>query len=165
MLLNLVRKSTFPVLLAPKKKVTLRHWGDYCKLNADAVRGSYVLPGMYECIASLGGLQVFSRLDAKSVYWQIEVDTDDRQKTAFSSQDSFYQLAMTRFGLITNLLACRLVWEMPTHRPNASWTSVNAVLKSGFPWLISTKSICSSGHQKNVKNTKRCSLHLSRKLA
>ena len=45
------------------------------------------------------GSSWFSTLDLQSGYWQIEVDPNDRQKTAFVSSSGLYQFKVMPFGL------------------------------------------------------------------
>lgn len=88
-----------PVVFAPKKDGTLRFCIDYRRLNAVTIRDSYPIPRMDECIDSLGDAQVFSTLDCNSGYWQIEVETEDRPKTAFVTHHGVYQYTRMPFGL------------------------------------------------------------------
>ena len=43
----------------------------------------YPLPGVDDTLETLGGSCWFSTLDLISGYWQVEVDKEDRAKTAF----------------------------------------------------------------------------------
>ena len=88
-----------PIVFVPKADGTLRFCVDYRRLNAMTVRDSYPIPRMDECIDSLGDARVFSTLDANSGYWQIEVDPNDRDKTAFTSHFGLYRFKRMPFGL------------------------------------------------------------------
>ena len=54
---------------------------------------------MDECIDSLGDATIFTTLDANWGYWQIEVNPEDREKTAFVSHHGMYQWLRMPFGL------------------------------------------------------------------
>ena len=71
-----------PIVFVPKPDGTMRFCVDYRRLNAMTIRDSYPIPRMDECIESLGYAKIFSNLDANCGYWQIEIDEDDREKTA-----------------------------------------------------------------------------------
>ena len=88
-----------PVVFAPKPDGTLRFCVDYRRLNAMTVRDSYPIPRMDECIDSLGDANVFTTLDANCGYWQIEIDEDDRDKTAFTSHWGLFRFKRMPFGL------------------------------------------------------------------
>jgi hypothetical protein len=72
-----------PVALVPKPDGSLRFCVDYRKLNNLAIRDSYPLLRMYECIESLGDAKIFSTLDCNSGYWEIPVAPEDVEKTTF----------------------------------------------------------------------------------
>ena len=88
-----------PVVFAPKKDGTLRFCVDYRRLNAVTLRDSYPIPRMDECIDSLGDAKIFSTLDCNSGYWQIEIDEDDQEKTAFVTHQGLYHFTRMPFGL------------------------------------------------------------------
>lgn len=79
---------TLPFVLAPKKDGTLQLCVDYCKRDVLAVRDSYPLPRMDECIDFLGDAHVFSNF-----HWQIEVGRADREKTDFTLHLGLYHFA------------------------------------------------------------------------
>ena len=88
-----------PVVLVRKKDGSIRYCVDYRKLNAVTIKDSYPLPLTQDCLDELSGSSWFSTLDLQSGYWQIEVDPNDRQKTAFASRSGLYQFKVMPFGL------------------------------------------------------------------
>ena len=72
-----------PIVLVRKKDGSLRFCIDFRKLNQRTVRDSYALPRIDETLQMLHGAKWFSSLDLKSGYWQLEVDENDKHKTAF----------------------------------------------------------------------------------
>ena len=106
-------------VLIRKKDGSVRWCLDYRRLNAMTVKDSHSLPLISDCIDSLSGSKYLSTLDMASGYWQIEVDPDDREKTAF----------ITRWGLFEHL-------RMPFGLCNAPSTfqrAMNLVLR-GMSW-------------------------------
>lgn len=60
---------------------------NYRSLNAKKVQSLYLILGMEECMNSLGEGTVFSRKDANSGCWQVEIDEKNPGKTAFTSRN------------------------------------------------------------------------------
>lgn len=54
---------------------------------------------MENCIDSLGYEEMFAPLDAKRGYWQVEIEEEDKDRTAFTSHNGFYQLMSMPYGL------------------------------------------------------------------
>ena len=88
-----------PVVLVRKKDGTLRYCIDYRKLNSVTRKDSYPLPRIDESLDSLAETQYFSTLDLASGYWQIGLDDDARQKSAFCTPNGLYQFKVMPFGL------------------------------------------------------------------
>ena len=65
-----------PVVLVRKKDGSLRFCIDLRKLNARTVKDAYSLPRIEESLDCLNGSQIFSSLDLKSGYWQVELDEE-----------------------------------------------------------------------------------------
>ena len=57
---------------------------DYLKLNDITKTDPYPIPLIHETLDKLGGAKYFSSLDLTSGYWQIEMDPEAQQKTAFT---------------------------------------------------------------------------------
>lgn len=78
-----------PVVFVPREDSILRFCIDYRKLNAVPKRDYYPIPRMDEYIDSLGDATVISMLDAKSGYWQIEID-DEKKVRMYSHPTMVY---------------------------------------------------------------------------
>ncbi|CAF1139817.1 unnamed protein product [Didymodactylos carnosus] len=91
----LIRRSTSPwaspVVLIKKKDGSTRFCVDYKKLNNITKKDSYPLPHMGETINRFDGHQYFTKLDLKSGYFQIPIQEDDKEKTAFILQDGHWK--------------------------------------------------------------------------
>ncbi|KAK2727028.1 hypothetical protein QYM36_007772 [Artemia franciscana] len=74
-----------PLLLVKKKDGTRRLVTDYRELNKVIKKDLFPLPLISEILDSLGSYSVFSNLDSICGYWQVLVDEDSRDVTAFSA--------------------------------------------------------------------------------
>ncbi|KAL7851890.1 hypothetical protein SRHO_G00176750 [Serrasalmus rhombeus] len=74
-----------PVVLVRKKDGTWRFCLDYRKLNAVTVKDSHPLPRVDDALDALSGCAWFSTMDLQHGYWQVEVEEQDQEKTAFTT--------------------------------------------------------------------------------
>ncbi|GBG76165.1 hypothetical protein CBR_g21914 [Chara braunii] len=88
-----------PVLFVSKKGGKLRMCIDYRGLNRIIRKNAYPLPRIDDLLDVVGGCKVFSKIDLKSGYHQIEVDPADQHKTAFKTRDRLYEFTVMPFGL------------------------------------------------------------------
>ena len=73
---------------------------DLCKLNAQTVKDAQTLPRIEDSLDSLSGAIIFTSLDLKSGYWQVELDEDSIPLTAFTVGPlGFYECLQMLFGL------------------------------------------------------------------
>eukprot|EP00731_Ephydatia_muelleri_P027663 Em0019g536a len=100
-----------PVVLAKKKDGSLRFCVDYRKVNAVTRKDAYPLPRVDDTLDTLGGSKFFTTLDLASGYWQVEVATEDRPKTAFVTPEGLFQF---KSGLKLNPTKCKLCQQQVT---------------------------------------------------
>ena len=60
---------------------------------------AYPLPRIDDSLDALNGSKWFSTLDLICGYWQVEMDENDRQKTAFCTQEGLFEFKVMPFGL------------------------------------------------------------------
>jgi len=73
---------------------------DYRKLNKITIFDAEPMTQMSEIFARLAGDQFLSKFDLSKGYWQVEVEPEDREKTAFVSHRGLYQFRVMPFGCV-----------------------------------------------------------------
>ena len=101
--LGAIRPSNSPwasaIVLVRKKDGRLRFCIDLRKLNNRTVKDGYSLPRIESILDSLGGAQIFSTLDLKAGYWQVEMAEECKAYTAFTCGPlGFYECDTMPFG-------------------------------------------------------------------
>ena len=99
-----IRKFNSPwagaVVLVRKKDGSLRFCINLRKLNAHTIKDAYSLPRIDETLDCLGGSVIFTSLDLKSGYWQVEMDKMSKQLMAFTVGPlGFYECERMLFSL------------------------------------------------------------------
>ncbi|UYV64628.1 K02A2.6-like, partial [Cordylochernes scorpioides] len=89
----------FPVVMVPKKDGNKRMCIDYRRLNEITLDDRQPLPHIQDMFDRLHGSRLFSTLDVAWGYWQIEMDPQSIQKTAFVTNDGHYEFLVMPFGL------------------------------------------------------------------
>ena len=99
-----IRPSQSPwcnaVVLMRKKDGSLRFCIDFRRLNARTKKYAYPLPHMQETMESMVGTRHFSCMDLKSGFWQVQMDEESRQYTAFTvGSMGVYEFLHMPYGL------------------------------------------------------------------
>ncbi|MCG8078877.1 MAG: DDE-type integrase/transposase/recombinase [Candidatus Thiodiazotropha taylori] len=92
---------SFPVVIVDKKDGSKRFCVDFRALNKVTKANSYPLPLIDDILALLGHAKYFTLLDLKSGYWQVCVDDECKEKTAFACHRGLFQFNVMPFGLTT----------------------------------------------------------------
>ena len=88
------------VVLVRKKDGSLHFCIDFRKLNALTVKDSHLLPHICEALESLAGAAHFSIFDMNSGFWQVPMDKESKQYTAFTlGSMGLYECESMPFGL------------------------------------------------------------------
>ena len=89
-----------PMVLVRKKDGSLRFCIHLRKLKARTIKDAYSLPRIEDALDSLNGACIFTSLDLKSGYWQVELDESSIPLTAFTVGPlGFYECVRMPFGL------------------------------------------------------------------
>lgn len=88
---NIIRDSespfASPIVVVKKKYGDIRLCVDYRKLNSQTIKDAYALPNIEEAFSVLTSSKWFSIMDLKSGYYQVEMEEEDKCKTAFVTHD------------------------------------------------------------------------------
>jgi hypothetical protein len=87
------------VLFVHKKDGILRMCVDYKALNKVTVKNRYPLLRIDDLFDQLSGAKVFSRIDLRSEYYQIQIAQGDEEKTAYRTRYGSYEFLVMPFGL------------------------------------------------------------------
>ena len=88
------------VVLVRKKDGSLRFCIDFRKLNSLTVKDSHPMPRICETLESLAGAAHYSTFDMTSGFWQVPMDEESKQYTAFTlSSMGLYECESMPFEL------------------------------------------------------------------
>ena len=101
---GVIRPSNSPwcntVVLVRKKDGSLRFCIDFRKLNSLTVKDSHPLPRICETLESLAGVAHYTTIDMNSGFWQVPMDDESKQYTAFTlGSMGLYECECMLFGL------------------------------------------------------------------
>ena len=109
-----------PIVPIRKKDGSLRICVDYRALNARTKLDSFALPNIMDILNNLGESVFFSTLDMSKGYYQIPMQAESKEYTAFSSGTSLYQFKTLPFGVangvatyqrLMSLVLAGISWE------------------------------------------------------
>ena len=101
---GVIRPSNSPwcnaVVLVRKKDGSLRFCIDFRRLNSLTVKDSHPLPRICETLESLAGAAHYTTIDMNSGFWQVPMDDESKQYTAFTlGSMGLYECERMPFGL------------------------------------------------------------------
>lgn len=88
-----------PIVIARKKNGAIRMCIDYRTLNSRTIPDQYTTPRIEDALDCLTGSRWFSELDLRSGCYQIEMASEDKEKTAFICPLGFYQFERMPQGI------------------------------------------------------------------
>lgn len=89
-----------PIVLVKKKDGSVRFCVNYKKLNNVTKKSNYPIPNIDDIMTYFGGAKYFSCLDMFSGYFQVKVEENSKQYTAFVAQGhGSYEFNVLSFGL------------------------------------------------------------------
>jgi hypothetical protein len=89
----------FPLVVVKKKDGSNRMCVDFRSLNKVTKPNAYSLPLIDDILSLLGNAKHFTTLDLKSGYWQVLMDEESQEKTAFACHKGLFQFRVMPFGL------------------------------------------------------------------
>jgi len=115
--LGLIRPSASPwgapIIFIRKKDGSCRLCIDYRKLNKAMIKNQYLLPRIDNLFDQMKGTMVFSKIELRSRYHQLQIKEEDIPKTAFKTRFRHYEFIVLPFGL--------------THAPGVFMSLMNGV--------------------------------------
>ena len=91
------------MVVVPKRDGKVCICVDLTKLNQNVRRERHILPSVEQTLAQLGTATVFSKLDANSGFWQIELNKDSALLTTFITPYGRYCFNRLPFGITSAL--------------------------------------------------------------
>ena len=82
-----------------KEREQLRFCCDFRYLNAVTIKDAYPIPLIDESLSKLGDATFFTTLDLGSVFWQVPLKKQDREKTGLACELGLFQWKSMPFEL------------------------------------------------------------------
>lgn len=101
---GIIRKCSSPwntplVAVWKKEKKEVRLCMDFRQLNLITERPAFPMPHIEEMMDRLNGAKFFSSIDLGNAYYQVELDKESQEKTAFSTKSGQFCFVRMPFGI------------------------------------------------------------------
>lgn len=117
---GIIRESKSPwrfnIVIVPKKDGTKRVCIDYRQLNTVTKKNSMRMPNIEEILEELEGSNIFSTIDLKSGYHQIQMENESVEKTAFGTHVGNFEYLVMPFGLCNAPSTFQYIMEKILHQ-------------------------------------------------
>lgn len=123
-----------PMLIVKKKDGGNRLCLDFRKLNKLTVFDAEPMPDIAEIMTQLSNSKYFTRIDLSKGYWQIPLDRNSRELTAFQTSKGLFQFVVMPFGLISASATFNRLMRMLLSRTENVRTFVDDVLIFTTSW-------------------------------
>ena len=87
------------MVVVPKPSGAVRICVDLTKLNESVCRERHLLPSVEQTLAQVGGAKIFSKLDANSGFWQVELARESALLTTFLTPFGRFCFKRMPFGI------------------------------------------------------------------
>ena len=87
------------MVVVPKANGKVRICVDLTKLNESVCRERHILPSVEQTLAQIGGAKIFSKLDANSGFWQVELAKESAILTTFITPFGRFCFNRLPFGI------------------------------------------------------------------
>ena len=87
-----------PIVCTPKKDGCIRLCVDMREANQAIERERHVMPTLQDFKAEVNGSKYFSKLDLKQAYHQLELESESRFITTFSTHDGLFRYKRLNYG-------------------------------------------------------------------
>ncbi|ESK81230.1 reverse transcriptase-rnase h-integrase [Moniliophthora roreri MCA 2997] len=99
-----IQKSKSPMaslffFVAKKEKGVLQPTQDYRELNKGTIKNAYPLPLISDLLDQLKGAKVFTKLDLRNGYNNVQIKDSDQWKAAFKTNQGLFEPTVMFFGL------------------------------------------------------------------
>ena len=129
------------VVLVRKEEGSLHFCFDFRRLNALTVKDCHPLPHICETLESLAGAAHYLTFDLNSGFWQVPMDKESKQYTAFTlGSMGLYECESMLFGLCNALPTFQRLMQICLCKLNLTYCLI--YLDDVIVFLTHLKSIC-----------------------